>query len=334
MSQRLPPGKLPVSLLRAVLRYRGARDPAVVLGPAFGRDAAVVDLGRQYLVLKSDPVTFTARDVGWYAVHVNANDIAVMGARPRWFQPTIIVPEGSSRATVLSIARDIHRAALGLGIAVTGGHSEVSLAVRQPIVAGDMQGLVARRNLKGSSGARPGDVLIMTKTAGIEGTSILARECPGTARAVLGFQAAARAARFHRRPGISIVSEAAVATACRVTAMHDPTEGGIAAALYELAEAAGVRLVVDLDQIAVHDYTRRLCRHFGLRPLGLIGSGALLATVPPRQVRPLLATLRARRIPARVIGRVAQGRGVTALDGGRRVPFLWSERDELARVLN
>jgi hydrogenase expression/formation protein HypE len=334
VSRGLPSGKLPVSLLRGVLRYRGARDPAVVVGPGLGRDAAVVDLGNQYLVLKSDPVTFTAQEVGWYAVHVNANDVAVMGARPRWFQPTIILPEGCPPATALAIARDIHRAAVGLGVAVTGGHSEVSPAVRRPIVAGDMQGLVARRDLKGSTGARPGDLVVMTKTAGIEGTSILAREHPGTARAVLGAAAAARAARFHRRPGISVVPEATVATACRATAMHDPTEGGVAAALFELAAAAEVRLVVDLDEIPVHAYTRQLCKHYGLRWLGLIGSGALLATVQPRHATSLFAALHARRIPVRVIGQVKRGRGVTARQSGRRVPFIWSERDELARVFS
>ncbi len=88
----LLPGKVPVRLLRQLLHFRGASDRRVVLGPAFGLDAAVIDLGRQYLILKSDPVTFTIEDIGCYAVHVNANDGAVMGARPAWFQSTIIVP--------------------------------------------------------------------------------------------------------------------------------------------------------------------------------------------------------------------------------------------------
>jgi hydrogenase expression/formation protein HypE len=328
----LLPGKLPPALLRRLLRFRGARDRRVVVGPAFGLDAAVVDLGPRYLILKSDPVTFTTEEVGWYAVHVNANDVAVMGARPAWFQSTIIVPPRTAAAVVTRIFRDVDRAARGLGIAVTGGHTEISAAVKQPIVAGDMQGLVHRGGLVTAAGARAGDLVIMTKAAGIEGTSILARRFAGAARKVLGDRARREAARFNHRPGISVVGEALLAARGGASAMHDPTEGGVAAALFELATASGRRLIVDLDRIAVHPHTTRLCVHFGLRPLGLIASGALLLTINGRRAPALLGAFRRRRIPAAVIGAVTSGQGVTAYRGGRRVAFRWSSRDELTRL--
>ena len=328
----LLPGKLPVRLLQQLLRFRGAPDRRVVLGPAFGEDAAVIDLGSQYLILKSDPVTFTAEEIGWYAVHVNANDVAVMGARPAWFQPTIIVPDRTAPGVVRRIFRDIDRSARGLGIAVTGGHTEVSTAVNQPIVAGDMQGVVRRDALVTSAGARVGDAIIMTKFAGIEGTSIIARHLPAEARKALGTRARREAARFHHRPGLSVVPEALLAARAGATAMHDPTEGGVAAALFELATASDKRLVVDLDRVPVHAHTARLCAHLGLRPLGLIGSGALLLTIPERGAEPLLRTFRRRRIPATVIGAVCPGRGVEAHRDGRRVRFEWSPRDELTRL--
>jgi len=328
----LLPGKLPPAALRRLLRFRGAPDRRVVLGPAFGLDAAVIDLGSQYLILKSDPVTFTAEEVGWYAVHVNANDVAVMGARPAWFQSTIIVPPRTTPATVERIFRDIDRSARGLGIAVTGGHTEISPAVRQPIVAGDMQGLVPRDALVTAAGARVGDLVIMTKVAGIEGTSIIARRFAREARAALGVGGQRRAARFHHRPGISVVGEARLAARAGATAMHDPTEGGVAAALFELATASGRRLVADLDRVPVHPYTARLCARFGLRPLGLIASGALLLTIPEPRAGRLLASFRRRRIPAAVIGTVQVGRGVDAYRAGRRVRFEWSPRDELTRL--
>ncbi len=333
--QQLVPGKLPAAMLRTLLRRRGAPDPSVIVGPAFGVDAAVIDLGAgDYLILKSDPVTFTTFELGWYAVHVNANDVAVMGGRPRWFQPTIIVPPGSEAATVQRIVRDIDRAARQLGIAVTGGHTEVSDAVRRPIVAGDMQGIVARRRLISPAGARPGDVLVMSKSAGIEGTAILARERAREACGALGAAGQRCAARFHRRPGISVLRDAAIAAAHGVHALHDPTEGGVATGLFEMAFASQCRFIVDLDAIAVHPFTRRLCEYFGLRPLGLIGSGALLASVPPSGVRALLEALAAERIPAAVIGQVVRGKGLTARRGGRRVRFDWSERDELTRLVD
>lgn len=326
-------GKLPAAILRSLLRHRGVPDPSVVVGPAFGFDAAVVDAGANRLVvLKSDPVTFTTLELGWYAVHVNANDVAVLGGRPRWFQPTIIVPPGTPAAAVRRIGLDIDRAARQLGIAVTGGHTEVSDAVRRPIVAGDMQGLVQRGRLIMPGGARPGDVVVMTKTAGIEGTAILARERAREARRVLGPEGQQRAARFHRRPGISIVCDAVTATRHGAHALHDPTEGGVSTALYEMASAAGCRFVVDLDAIAVHPLTRRLCDYFALRPLGLIGSGALLVALPPRRLQALLTAFAEQGIAAAVIGSVARGKGVVARAGGRRVPFCWSERDELARL--
>jgi hydrogenase expression/formation protein HypE len=328
----LLPGKLPPPLLRRLLRFRGASDRRVVLGPAFGEDAAVIDLGSEYLILKSDPVTFTAEEVGWYAVHVNANDVAVMGARPAWFQATIIVPPSTAPGVVTQIFRDIDRSARSLGVAVTGGHTEVSTAVRQPIVAGDMQGVVRHDGLVTSGGARAGDIIVMTKSAGIEGTSIVARSFARETRRILGVSAQHRAAHFHHRPGISVVAEALLGARGGATAMHDPTEGGVAAALFELATASGRRLVVDLDRIPVHRYTARLCAHFGLRPLGLIGSGALLMTLPGHRAVMLLRALTRRRIPAVVIGAVARGSGVEARHGGKRVRFEWSQRDELTRL--
>ncbi len=332
-TQLLPPGKLPPRLLRSLLRFRGARDRRVVLGPTFGEDAAVINIGSQYLILKSDPVTFTADEIGWYAVNVNANDVAVMGARPAWFQATIIVPPRSSPAVVRAIVRDIDRSARRLGIAVTGGHTEVSPAVRQPIVAGDMQGLVEKTGLVTSSGARIGDAIVLTKTAGIEGTSIIARTFASEARMLLGRRGQAEAAQFHHRPGISVVAEALYAARAGATSMHDPTEGGVAAGLYELATAAHKRFVVDLDSIPIHPHTARLCERFGLQPLGLIGSGALLLTLPETRVAALIRGLRRRRIPAVAIGSVARGSGVAAHRGGKRVRFVWSERDELTKLL-
>lgn len=299
----------------------------------FGGDAAVIDIGSEYLILKSDPVTFTTDEIGWYAVNVNANDVAVMGARPAWFQATIIVPPGSSPALVRSIARDIGRSARHLGIAVTGGHTEVSPAVRQPIVAGDMQGVVEKAGLITSSGARIGDAVILTKTAGIEGTSIIARTFAREARTLLGLRGQAEAAHFHHRPGISVVAEALYAARAGATSMHDPTEGGVAAGLYELATIARKRFVIDLDCIPVHPHTTRLCERFGLQPLGLIGSGALLLTLPEARAGALIRALHRRHIPATAIGSVAAGSGVAAHRGGKRVRFMWSQRDELTKLL-
>jgi len=321
----LGPGKLPPRLLGRLLHWRGAPDRRVLVGPSCGIDAAVVAIGSHRLILKSDPVTFTARRVGWYAVQVNANDVAVMGGRPRWFQPTILVPPGTRAAVVLAIAREIHAACRALGVAVTGGHTEVTDAVTRPVVAGDMQGLVVAPRIITAAGARPGDRLLLTKAAGIEGTAVLAQELPpALVRAAL---------RFRQNPGISVVPEALIAGRLGCSAMHDPTEGGVRAGIHEIAFASGVRIAVDLDRIPVRAETAAICRHFGVDPLGLIGSGALLVAVPARRVAPLRRAWARRGIEGHLIGSVEAGRGVRATRSGRRAVFPWRVRDEIVVAL-
>jgi hydrogenase maturation factor len=326
-------GKLPPPLLARLLRWRGATDRRVLVGPRCGVDAAVIALGRHRLILKSDPVTFTAGRIGWYAVQVNANDVAVMGGRPAWFQPTILVPPRTRTDVVMTIARDIDAACRRLGVAVTGGHTEVTDAVTRPVVAGDMQGLLVASEIITAGGARPGDHVLLTKAAGIEGTAILSSERARELGRALSARLVHAGQRLRQRPGISVVPEAVVAARHRASAMHDPTEGGIRAALHELAFASGVHLDVDLDRIPVLPPTAAICRHYGIDPLGLIGSGALLVTVAARRTGALLRAWARRGITGAIIGVVRRGRGVRAVRAGRPVPFPWVARDEIITAL-
>ena len=332
-TDRLLTGKLPPRLLERLLRWRGAPDRRVLVGPGCGIDAAVVALGRHRLILKSDPVTFTARRIGWYVVQVNANDVAVMGGRPAWFQPTILVPPGTRASVIMAIARDIDAACRALGVAVTGGHTEVTDAVTRPVVAGDMQGPLLAARVITAAGARPGDLVLLTKAAGIEGTAVLAQDWADDLGGVLPPALLRAAQRLRYRPGISVVPEALVAARHGASAMHDPTEGGIRAGLHEIAFASRVRIDVDLDQIPVLPPTARMCRHYGIDPLGLIGSGALLVAAPADRVARLLRGWTRQNIVGGVIGSVASGSGVRARRRGRRVPFPWLVRDEIITAL-
>ena len=327
-------GKLPPALLERLVRWSGAPDRRVVVGPGCGVDAAVVKVGPQRLVLKSDPVTFTTIQLGWHVVQVNANDIAVMGARPCWFQPTILLPPDTRVARVTAIVREIHEACRALGIAVTGGHTEVTDGVTRAIVAGDMQGLLVGRRPITAAGARPGDVVLLTKAAGIEGTAILSQERARELRPAMPAALLRRAQGFRRHPGISVVTEALTAARHRASAMHDPTEGGVRAALHELAHASTVRLQIDLDRVPVSSETARVCRHFGIDPLGLIGSGALLVAIASSRVAPLVRAWQRHGIVGHVIGRAERGRGVVARRSGRPVPFAWVAQDEIVKALS
>lgn len=326
-------GKLPPPLLTRLVRWRGAADPHVLVGPRCGVDAAVVAVGRHRLILKSDPVTFTTGRIGWYVVQVNANDVAVMGGRPRWFQPTILVPPGTRSSVVMTIAREIGTACRTLGVAVTGGHTEVTDAVTRPVVAGDMQGLLIARDIITSGGARPGDRVLLTKAAGIEGTAILCHDRRAALARALPAALVGAGRRLRQRPGISVVPEAVIAARHGASAMHDPTEGGIRAALHEIAFASKVRLEIDLDRIPVLPPTAAICRHYGIEALGLIGSGALLVTVAARRAPALLRAWAQRGIAGQVIGAVARGRGVRAIRDGAQVTFPWLARDEIITAL-
>ncbi len=329
----LPIGKLPVDFLKTCLTHRGAPDPRLVIGPRFGEDCAVIDIGERYLLIKTDPVTLTAERIGWYAVHINANDIATMGGRPRWFQACLLFPPDTDQEAVRRVFRHIDETSHSLGITVTGGHTELTSAVRQPVVVGTMYGTVDKAGLVTTAGARPGDLVVMTRTAGLEGTIILIAEKAEQIRAALGPARWQEAGRLAQRFEISIVAQALLAARHGASAMHDPTEGGIAMALYELASASGHGLRIALDAIPVLPLTRDICDCLQLNRLGLISSGTLLLTIAPQRWPSLRAGFQADGIAATVIGAVRAEAGIAAFVNGKPTDFVYSETDELAKVL-
>ena len=327
-------GKLPPDVLKRITKNRGAPDTRVIVGPSIGEDAAVVKLGKIMLVLKTDPVTYASDLIGWYAVNVNANDVVTRGAEPAWFQAAILLPPGSEPSLAESISKQISDAAKELNIAVTGGHTEVTPGIEKPIVVGDMHGLVLGPKPISTSGAKVGDSIVMTKSAGIEGTSLIARERRDDLLRVFDVQFVDRCAKFVFDPGLSIVKEALLALDFDVTAMHDPTEGGVAMGAEELAQASGKPVELWLDKIVVRPETRRLCSKFALDPLGLLGSGSLLATFDPKDAERFVAALARIGIEASVIGEVLPGKGKSRIVNGKTTsPLSFSERDEVLKVL-
>lgn len=335
-ARRLAPGKLPPDLLAALLRRGVIRDPRVLVGPGIGRDAAVIDFGPTLLVAKTDPVTFATDEIGWYAVQVNANDIAAMGARPRWFLATALLPErGATPELASRIYTDLLDACNALDIALVGGHTEITVGLDRPILVGQMLGEVARDALMGPENARPGDALLLTKALCVEGVALLARERAQQVRRAAGEAFTARCAAFLREPGISVVRDARLACAVGgVRAMHDPTEGGLATALRELAEAAGCGLRVRNRDIPVYPEAQRLCDFFGLDPLGLIASGSLLIAADAGKADAIAGALRGEGIPCARIGELtAPGEGCRLIRDSGETDLPRFDRDEIARVL-
>jgi hydrogenase maturation factor len=332
----LKPGKLPPELLQRLLRSFPATDPRVIMGPAVGEDAAVIDMGERYLIAKSDPVTFATDAIGYYAVVVNANDIATRGGRPKWFLATLLLPEHkTSEALVESIFAQIAAACQAFGIAIVGGHTEVTWGLDRPILSGHMLGEVDPAALVTSAGAQVGDVLLLTKGICIEGAAIIAREREQELRQRgVPEPLIERAKNFLFEPGISVVHDAEIAIgAGRVHAMHDPTEGGLAMAVHELATAAQVGIVIDRRQIPVLAEASVLCGAYGLDPLGTIASGALLIAAPDGDAERIRQALQGNDIACAAIGHIVPpSEGVVCDDGRTLQPLPRFMSDEITRL--
>jgi hydrogenase maturation factor len=327
----LPVGKLPPDVLQRLLAQVPAPDPRVLVGPGVGMDCAVIDLGATCLVLKSDPITFASDAIAWYAVQVNANDLAVFGAEPRWLMATLLLPEGAARESqVEQIMADLLQACEPLGISLVGGHTEVTYGLPRPLMVCTLVGEVSRYCLVTPSGARAGDRLLLTKGVPIEATAILAREAPAALEAFLSPAEIKRAENFLYDPGISVVRDARLALASgEVHAMHDPTEGGLLGALWELAQASGKRLQVDLSAVPIPALARRICSSLAIDPYAAISSGALLLSVAAADADRIAHSLEAAGIVCRSIGQVDEG--TPAVVGMDSQPLAQPGRDEIAR---
>lgn len=301
---KLPAGKLPPDLLkRIVFKHLGPRRKEIVVGPTVGLDGAVLKIGDRFLVTSMDPITGALERIGWLAVNINANDVATFGVRPAYFSSCLLLPEHATEALVKAVCRQIGSGARKLGIAVTGGHSEITPGLAFPIVVGCCMGIAREGGYVTANGARSGDDLILTKSAGMEGSAILATDRRPLLAERLGTSVLKKAAAFFRR--ISVVEEALLAfeTGC-VTAMHDPTEGGIANGVHELADASNRGFRIFEEKVPIAEETRRICSYFRIDPLCLIASGSLLIAAEKGSSDTIVDILRKNRIPAARIGEV------------------------------
>jgi hydrogenase maturation factor len=327
-------GKLNYKLLEELLReYKGVEDERVVVGPGIGEDAAVIDFGDKYLVTKTDPIVCVQEQIGYYAPIINANDLATMGAIPKWFMATVLLPRDAREQLAREIFRQMDACCKKLGLALVGGHTEVSFNLERPIVVGSMFGEVEKEKLVRKS-AKVGDSIVLVKGIAIEGTSIIAREKAGEVLARYGKDFLERCKNFIYEPGISVVQEALIARDF-ATSMHDPTEGGLFTGLYELAKASDMGIVVYKDKIRVYPETSRLCKDYNLSPYSIFASGALLVTTPRERTAELIHRYNGEGVKAIEIGKLREkGRGLKIIDGeGRESDLVYSEKDELIRKI-
>lgn len=333
MSQ-LKTGKIDPAFLAGLLARYTRAGGRVAIGAGIGEDAAAIHMGGAYLLAKTDPITHASDRIGQYAVHINANDIAAMGGTPLWFLATLLMPEGSTERQLEDIFSQISITCESLGISYCGGHTEVTTSVTSPVVVGQMLGEVSDGGLKPTSGAKKGDLLMMTKCAAIEATAIIALERGEELSGKVPEALLARARNYLAEPGISVVADAmALGGMDGLHAFHDPTEGGVATGISEIAEASGLGVMVHSDAIAISEETRLLCDLMGVDPLGTFASGALLMTVDPKAAEEVALRLQKHSIPVCTVGRMtssAEGRWLVT--EGRREPLPVFHQDELSGI--
>ncbi|MFZ7137625.1 MAG: AIR synthase family protein [archaeon] len=321
-------GKVPTEVLeKIVFKNLGAKREDVVLSPSLGEDAAIVKAGNAVLAVSSDPITGAEKWLGWLAVHVSANDVATRGVAPCWFNSIIMLPQTATQKTIENICTQMDKAAKQLNISIIGGHCEVTPGIDHPIVTGCVIGIAENGNYVSSGGAKIGDKIILTKGTGIEGTAILASDRKQELLKVFDEKFLESAENFFEK--ISVVKDALTAFKTGgVSAMHDPTEGGVAGGLHELADAADVGFNVYEQSILVPKQTRKICDHFGVDPLQLISSGALLIIANQDNADQIVKNLAEKGIQASIIGEVTKAKD------GRNLINETGEKTELVRPTN
>jgi len=330
---RFTVGKIPPeTLLRTVYTNLGRRDKSVLVGPGIGRDSAAVKQNGTVLVFTADPITGTPSHIGQHSVEINANDIATTGARPKWYLCTILLPIGTREKSLKEIAREIHETAKRLGITVVGGHTEATLGIDRPIISGFMIGETRGIVLSAEDG-RPGDSILLTKTAGLEGTAILARDKATLLKKKGVPDKLLKLARSYQEQ-ISVVEEALLTAKLKgVHALHDPTEGGVLNGLWEMAEASNLGIEVWADKIPVAPATQVICLTLGLDPLKLMSSGTLLLAVEGSKSGVVQKALS--KLPSRLteVGKLTRrDKGRFLVKHGKRQALKAVPQDELYRL--
>ncbi|MBD3188384.1 hydrogenase expression/formation protein [Candidatus Bathyarchaeota archaeon] len=349
---QLKNGKLPADLLREYLKkYTNAKqDPRVLNTPSLGDDAAVIDMGVFCMISKTDPITMAVEQLGYYVVNINANDVVTKGAIPRWFQVTLLFPEGTKAMEIEQVFYDIKKTCDELEITIVGGHTEVTSSVSQPVAMGNMmgevlkqpavteakRGVVEKNHLIDPKNVVEGDDVIIIKGLGIEATALIAMEKEELLlEKGLDPSFIDKCKEYLRNPGINAsIPGVAAFQAGKIHAMHDPTEGGLGNALNELSELVDCGFKIYRDRIKVYPETEKLCNVLGLDPMYLLASGALVILTPPEETINVVRAVRNLKMDAAVIGSVVdKADGIYIMESGERVPLGGYKEDEILKVL-
>ena len=323
-------GKVSETVLkRSIFKQIHTKRDEVLLGAGVGEDCAAVKLSPgEIFVISTDPITGTVKDVGMLAIQITANDLASSGAEPVGVMLTVLLPEEIEEEDIREMMRQVEEACAHFHIQVMGGHTEVTRAVTQPVISVTGVGKVREDRLVSTAGAKPGQDILVTKWIGIEGTSIIAKEKEKELLERFSQAFVDTAKGFDQY--LSVLPDSRIAVEHGVSAMHDVTEGGIYGALWEVAEASGIGLEIDLKAIPIRQETIEICEYFELNPYYLISSGCMLMAAD--QGHDLVRKLEAAGIPAAVIGKATDGKARHIWNGGEESYLERPKTDELYKI--
>ncbi len=325
----LPIGKVsPYELAELIFPQIKSDDEKVLVEPGIGEDGSVIELGEKALILSSDPITGALKNPGWLSVTINANDIAAMGATPKWYLINLFLPTGSKKSDLKKTVKEVEKGCEELDISLVGGHTEVTPGLERVLISGAMVGVTAKNKWVSSANAEKGDKIIITKSAAIEGTYILASDRSKELEKKFGKKLVKKSQNFRQK--ISIVTDALTAIESgEIHAMHDPTEGGLIGGMYELADASNVGFSINSEKINVSEETQKICKYFKIDPLKTISSGSLIICAAPKDSELIIDSLEEKGIKATEVGTILEDRKEREMDGE---PIDFPEQDELWKI--
>ena len=301
----LPVGKLDTDLLKeTVFSHILHLRPEVMVRPGVGEDCATIDFGKYECVMSTDPITAAISEIGRLAIHITCNDIASNGVEPLGIMLAMMLPIGTTVGEIETIMMQAQEVASSLGVEIIGGHTEITPAVNRPVIVSTAIGRTVSGGSQKAENMRPGDVILMTKQAGLEGTGIIASDFADQLSEVLTAEEIAEAKGYMNL--VSVVKEGVAAGKMGTAGMHDITEGGVLGAVWELSEISGVGVELEEDKIPVSEVTQKICNHFGINYLRLISSGCMMIIVHPDREEAVTEAIRAVGVDVSRIGYVKE----------------------------
>jgi len=326
-------GKLDSDLLeRIVFKKITFKRPEVLTRPGIGEDCAVVDFGTYECVMSTDPITAAVGDIGRLSIHISCNDIASNGVEPLGIMLTVMLPEGTDTGDIEEIMKQAAAASEELGVEIIGGHTEITSAVSKPIIVSTAIGRGEKWASKQRETMKPGDYILITKEAGLEGTAIIARDYEEELKNILTQSELDFAKSLMNQ--VSVVKEGIIAGKIGTSGMHDVTEGGILGAIWEMCKRGNVGAECWVDKIPVEEVTRKICDQYDVDYLRLISSGSMIIMASPQKKESMLEALSAAGVRATCIGVIKEAEdGIKMEVAGEKIEIAPPAGDELYKVV-